>query len=59
MKNVYITSASRTAVGSLGKSLKNVPSHDLGSKVIASVIDKSNVELIDNSLKLYISIVYK
>jgi len=44
MKNVYITSASRTAVGSLGKSLKNVPSHDLGSKVIASVIDKSNVE---------------
>jgi len=44
MKNVYITSASRTAVGSLAKSLKNVPSHDLGSKVIASVIDKSNVE---------------
>ena len=44
MKNVYITSASRTAVGSLGKSLKNVPAHELGSEVISSVIDKSNLE---------------
>ena len=44
MKNVYITSASRTAVGSLGKSLKNVPAYELGSEVISSVIDKSNLE---------------
>ena len=46
MKNVYITSASRTAVGSLGKSLKNVPAYELGSEVISSVIDKSNLEKI-------------
>ena len=44
MKNVYITSASRTAVGSLGKSLKKVPAYELGSEVISSVIDKSNLE---------------
>jgi acetyl-CoA C-acetyltransferase len=44
MKNVCITSASRTAVGSLGKSLKNVPAYELGSEVISSVIDKSNLE---------------
>ena len=30
MKTVYITSASRTAVGTLGKSLKNVSAEELG-----------------------------
>ena len=44
MKNVYITSASRTAVGSLNKSLKNVSSHKLGSSVISSVISKSKIK---------------
>jgi acetyl-CoA C-acetyltransferase len=43
MKNLYITSASRTAVGSLGKSLKNIKSFELGSKVISDVIKKSNL----------------
>ncbi len=30
-KSVVITSATRTAVGSLGKSLKNIPGEELGS----------------------------
>ena len=38
MKNVFITSASRTAVGSLGKSLKNVRSEELGSCVILNSV---------------------
>ncbi len=40
---IVITSAVRTAVGSLGKSLKNVPSYDLGSKVISEALVKSNL----------------
>ena len=43
MKRVYITSASRTAVGSLGRSLKNIPADLLGSSVISSAISKSNL----------------
>ncbi len=44
MKNLYITSASRTAVGSLGKSLKNESSYKLGSSVISDVIKKSKLK---------------
>jgi acetyl-CoA C-acetyltransferase len=43
MKNVIITSASRTAVGSLNKTLKNVPGFELGSNVIVEEIKKSNL----------------
>ena len=43
MGEVYITSALRTAVGSLGKSLKNVRADDLGSKVISSVVRDSKL----------------
>ncbi len=43
MKNVIITSASRTAVGSLNKTLKNVPGFELGSNVIVEAIKKSNL----------------
>ena len=43
MKNIYITSALRTAVGSLGKSLKNTPGDELGSKVILESINKSKI----------------
>ena len=43
MKKVIITSALRTAVGSLGKSLKNVKAEDLGSAVISSVINDSKL----------------
>ncbi len=41
--DVIITSAVRTAVGSLGKSLKNVPACDLGSSVINEAIKKSKI----------------
>ncbi len=41
---VVITSASRTAVGSLGKSLKNVPAELLGSTVISEAVRKSNLK---------------
>ena len=37
---VVITSAVRTAIGSLGGSLKNVPAYKLGSTVISNAIKK-------------------
>ena len=43
MNDVVITSAKRTAVGSIGKSLKNVSADDLGSSVISNVLKKSKV----------------
>ena len=42
--NVYITSAVRTAVASIGKSLKNVPADDLGACVIENVLTKSGIK---------------
>ena len=47
MKNIYITSAIRTAVGSLGKSLKNINAEDLGSAVISSAVEKSKLKTND------------
>ena len=44
MEKVYITSATRTAIGSLGKSLKNSSSSDLGSAVISSSMEKSKLK---------------
>jgi acetyl-CoA C-acetyltransferase len=44
MSNVCITSAIRTAVGSLGKSLKNTSAVDLGSKVISESLVKSSLK---------------
>ena len=43
-KEIVITSALRTAVGSLGKTLKNVPAKDLGAAVISSSIKNSNLK---------------
>ena len=43
MKDIFITSAVRTAVGSLGKSLKNIKAEELGSHVISNAIQKSNL----------------
>ena len=44
MKNsVIITSAIRTAVGSLGKTLKNVKSSELGSAVIKELLNKTKI----------------
>ena len=42
-KDIIITAAKRTAVGSLGRSLKNVPAQELGAKVISEVIKKSKL----------------
>ena len=42
--DVIITSCSRTAVGSLGKSLKNVRSDDLGASVISDQLLRSNLK---------------
>ena len=39
-KNVVITSAVRTAIGTFGGSLKKMQAHDLGSIVIKDVIKK-------------------
>ena len=38
MKKIVITSALRTAVGSLNKTLKNVSASDVGSNVISSLL---------------------
>ena len=43
-KEIVITSAARTAVGSLGKSLKNVPGNELGSAVISECIKRSKIK---------------
>ena len=45
MKNskIFITSAIRTAVGSLGKSLKNIPACELGSEVIYKSLERSKI----------------
>ena len=44
MKNVVITSACRSAIGSYGRSLKNIDSSDLGSSVIESSVAKSKLK---------------
>jgi acetyl-CoA C-acetyltransferase len=43
MKEILITSALRTAVGSLGKTLKNISAEDLGSAVISRTVKSSNI----------------
>ena len=42
--NVVITSAYRTAVGTLGKSLKNIEAHELGAKIISETLKKSQIK---------------
>ena len=42
-KDIVITSATRTAVGSIGKSLKNIPGDELGSAVISEAIKRSKI----------------
>ena len=43
MKDIHIVSALRTAVGTLGKSLKNIRADDLGSSVISKSISKTSL----------------
>jgi len=44
-KNIVITSAVRTAVGTFKGSLKNMQGHDLGSIVIKGAIEKSKLKM--------------
>ena len=43
MKEIFITSAVRTAIGTIGKSLKSVKADQLGSKVLSAAISKSKI----------------
>ena len=43
MKNIFITSALRTAVGSLNKTLRNVPADEMGSAIISSSVEKFKI----------------
>ena len=40
---VFIVDANRTAVGSLGKSLKNITADSLGSEVIRNTLIRSEI----------------
>ena len=42
--NIVITKALRTAVGSLGKSLKNIPASNLSAEIILSLLKNSNIK---------------
>ena len=44
MTNVVISSAARTAVGSYGKSLKDVPPTELGAIAARAAIERANIE---------------
>ena len=44
MKDIIIGSAVRTAIGSIGKSLKNVKSQELGASVIFEAIKRINIK---------------
>ena len=44
MREIFITSAKRTAVGSLNKTLKNIPAYELGAAVITEVLQNSNLK---------------
>ena len=43
MNKIYITSALRTAVGSLNKSLKNIPADEMGANVISGLVKTSKI----------------
>ena len=44
MKDLYVVSCCRTAVGSFGGSLKDVPATDLGAAVVREVLNRANVK---------------
>ena len=44
MTNVVISSAARTAVGSYGKSLKGVPTTDLGATTVTSALERAGID---------------
>ena len=44
MRDVYVISSCRTAVGKFGGSLKDVPAAELGATVIAEALKRGNVK---------------
>ena len=44
MKEVYVVNCCRTAVGSFGGSLKDVPAVDLGATVVKEVLNRGGVK---------------
>ncbi|MBS3811393.1 MAG: acetyl-CoA C-acetyltransferase [Halanaerobiales bacterium] len=50
MREVVIASAARTAIGSFGKGLKDIPVVDLGTKVIKKVVERADIDpdVVDN-----------
>src|SRR3954467_8475331 len=44
MTNVVISSAARTAIGSYGKSLKDIPPTELGATAAAAAIERAGLE---------------
>lgn len=44
MSDVYVVSAMRTAIGSFGGSLKDIPPHQLGTTVIKAALEKAGVQ---------------
>ena len=44
MQDVVIVAAGRTAIGSFGGSLANVPAHELGATVIKGLLEKSGIK---------------
>ena len=50
MREVVIASAARTAIGSFGKGLKDIPVVDLGTKVIKTVVERADIDpdVVDN-----------
>jgi len=50
LREVVIASAARTAIGSFGKGLKDIPVVDLGTKVIKKVVERADIDpdVVDN-----------
>jgi len=44
IKNIVLTAAVRTAIGTFNGSLKNIPGHDLGSFVVKTAMEKSKLK---------------
>ena len=45
MKDLYVVSCCRTAVGSFGGSLKDIPSAELGAIVVKEVLNRAGVKV--------------
>ena len=44
MKDVYVVSCCRTAIGSFGGSLKDTPAAEMGATVIKAALERANIK---------------